>query len=169
MTMLRGHRRLLVGKKGWKCEDLLGRLDRHPMRGRRLWVFHDLNDDELDGCYRGARAMVSSSRIEGFGLPVVEALSRGCPAWLSDIPVYREVGGDFCLYFSLASPASLAGMLEANERPGGIQPPRPAAEFHWPNWEASTEGLLRQIRKLSAGEPVRGNWAQESSSGRGQE
>ncbi len=140
---------IVVGKKGWKCDGVLKRLAGHPMLGKRLWAFHDLNDDEVAHCYRHARANISASSIEGFGLPIVEALSMGCRVWLSDIPVYREVGGDFCLYFDLASPESLKKMLLADDRPDRIRPPRPLSEFTWPDWRISTEALIRRILELA--------------------
>ena len=42
---------------------------------------------------RGATAVVAPSSVEGFGLPVAEALSLGVPVIASDIAAHREVGG----------------------------------------------------------------------------
>ena len=42
---------------------------------------------------RGATALVSASRAEGFGLPLIEAMQLGSPVVVSDIPVHREVAG----------------------------------------------------------------------------
>ena len=47
---------------------------------------------------RGATALVSASRDEGFGIPLVEAMALGTPLVVSDIPVFREVGGDAAAY-----------------------------------------------------------------------
>ena len=44
----------------------------------------------LDALYRGALALVFGSRLEGFGLPVYEALARGTPAIISDLPVFGD-------------------------------------------------------------------------------
>lgn len=65
-----------------------------------LVVSRTATEDELPGLYRGARALVYPSTLEGFGIPVLEAMSSGCPALLADIPVFREVAGDAARYFS---------------------------------------------------------------------
>ena len=50
-----------------------------------------INDGELSRLYKDCEAYVSASFIEGFGLPVLEALSHGARCICSDIPVYREL------------------------------------------------------------------------------
>ncbi len=47
-----------------------------------------VSDDELDALYRGALALVVPSLLEGYGLPLREALARGTPAVISDLPVF---------------------------------------------------------------------------------
>jgi hypothetical protein len=103
-----------------------------------------VGDRELAHCYRRAAALVTCSRAEGFNLPIVEALHQGCPVWASDLPVHREVGGNFARYFSLADPAGLAELWRGaatgeNPRPRG---------FTWPDWQDSCRLLLRQIDQL---------------------
>jgi glycosyltransferase involved in cell wall biosynthesis len=49
---------------------------------------------QLGALYRRAELAVCPSLYEGFGLPLVEAMSCGCPVVASDIPPHREVGGD---------------------------------------------------------------------------
>lgn len=49
---------------------------------------------ELSAYCRAARAVVLPSLAEGFGLPVVEALSCGAPVVVSDIPVLTQIGDD---------------------------------------------------------------------------
>jgi glycosyltransferase involved in cell wall biosynthesis len=139
----------IVGRKGWKCAQVLERLQKHLQLGRRLFVFNDLSDAELRYCYRNAATVILPSIAEGFGLPVVEALTLGCRAWLSDIPVFREVGGEYCLYFDLRSPQSLAELVMRDERGLLEGPARPPSEFHWPDWQASCRELLEKILDLA--------------------
>ena len=66
---------------------------------------------ELGLLYKGARAVVLPSYIEGWGLPAAEALWLGTPAIVSDIPVMREVVQDLGLYFDPEKPVELAAHL----------------------------------------------------------
>ena len=61
----------------------------------------DLSDTSLEHAYSHASALVFPSYVEGFGLPLVEAMQRGLQAMGSDIPVFREIGGEFMAYFDL--------------------------------------------------------------------
>jgi glycosyltransferase involved in cell wall biosynthesis len=67
---------------------------------RNVLLLSGLSDPELQWCYRHCRLLLAPSRTEGFGLPVGEALLAGCPVVCSDIPAFREVGGDMCHYIS---------------------------------------------------------------------
>jgi glycosyltransferase involved in cell wall biosynthesis len=59
------------------------------------WV----SEDELEALYRSATCFVLPSLIEGFGLPVLEAMARGVPVACSDRPALPEVAGDAALLF----------------------------------------------------------------------
>jgi len=56
-----------------------------------LLLLGRIDDEELAWCYDHALALVFPSRYEGFGLPVVEAQSRGCPVVSSDAASLPEV------------------------------------------------------------------------------
>lgn len=58
------------------------------------WV----SDDQLEALYQVADLYVCPSLVEGFGLPVVDALRRSVPVLANDVPVLREVGGDAARY-----------------------------------------------------------------------
>ena len=68
-------------------------------------VFHNgVTDAEYHAYLRTATALVSLSRAEGYGLPLVEAMALGTPVIASDIPIFREVGGDAAAYVDPESP-----------------------------------------------------------------
>jgi glycosyltransferase involved in cell wall biosynthesis len=75
-------------------------------------VFHNgVTDDEYDGLLRKATALVSLSRAEGYGLPLVEAMALGTPVVASDIPIFREVGADAAIYVDPESPEQFADAI----------------------------------------------------------
>ena len=57
------------------------------------------SDDALCALYSSARALVFPSKYEGFGLPILEAMSFGCPVLCSNISSLPEVGGQAAKYF----------------------------------------------------------------------
>jgi glycosyltransferase involved in cell wall biosynthesis len=71
-----------------------------------------VDDAELGILYRNARAAVLPSLAEGFGLPVVEAMSNEVPVLMSDIPVFRWVYGSGATYFDPRDVESLHDALE---------------------------------------------------------
>lgn len=75
-------------------------------------VFHNgCTDDEYGETLRSATALISASRDEGFGIPLVEAMAVGTPVVVSDIPIFREIGGDAALYARANSPEEFATAL----------------------------------------------------------
>ena len=105
-------RLLLVGRKGWLHAALIDRIHSNPHFNRELFVCHDLNDSELTKCYELCAGVICPSHAEGFGLPIIEALSHGRTVFVSDIPIHREVGQSDCLYFPKDSGAELAKLLK---------------------------------------------------------
>ena len=85
-------RLLVIGQRGWECEQVFDLLDRSEiLRGAVAEVSH-CSDAELDGHLRGARALLFPSLVEGYGLPLIEALASGTPVIASDLPVFHEIG-----------------------------------------------------------------------------
>ncbi len=101
----------LIGRVGWQCCDILQRIAEHGELGKRLFVFHDASDAEVNFCYQQARAIITASKDEGFGLPIVESLARGKTILASDIPIHREVGGSACHFFDSTDAASLSTLI----------------------------------------------------------
>jgi glycosyltransferase involved in cell wall biosynthesis len=67
----------------------------------RVVLLNGISEEELQWCYRNCELLLAPSLMEGFGLPVAEALLAGCPVICSDIPPFRELGGNRCVYIPL--------------------------------------------------------------------
>jgi alpha-1,2-rhamnosyltransferase len=139
----------IAGRVGWKCEALLARVRNHPELNTRLFMFNDLSDTSLEHAYAHASALVFPSFVEGFGLPLVEAMQRGLPAMGSDIAVFREIGGEFMAYFDLLDPQSLADLIIGFQRSGQFPAARDVADWQWIGWrEASQQLAERSVRNV---------------------
>lgn len=71
-----------------------------------------VSDAELATLYDQAACFVFPSRYEGFGIPLIEAMSRGCPVVASDIAPSREVCGGAVRYFPLDDPIQMVPLIE---------------------------------------------------------
>ena len=70
------------------------------------------SDPELVWLYKNAGAFVFPSFSEGFGLPGLEAMQRGCPVIASDASCLKEIYGDAALYFDPSNLSSLVNALD---------------------------------------------------------
>jgi glycosyltransferase involved in cell wall biosynthesis len=97
---------VVVGNSGPDTGRILNEV-RNLGLGDRVALLSGIGDQELLWCYRNCSLLLAPSSIEGFGLPVAEALTAGCPVVCSDIPPFREVGGNRCRYVAFGE-----GMME---------------------------------------------------------
>jgi glycosyltransferase involved in cell wall biosynthesis len=92
-------RLLIAGRPDAQCRQLVEGMRRHPQQGRLLLTLFDATDAEVARAYASCRALVLPSQAEGFGLPLVEARSRGCPVIASDLPALRELADEGVFLF----------------------------------------------------------------------
>jgi glycosyltransferase involved in cell wall biosynthesis len=71
-----------------------------------------VNDSELSALFRNAKALIFPSFYEGFGLPLLEAMSVGCPVICSNTSSLPEIGGDAVLYFDPQDSVDLKKKME---------------------------------------------------------
>ncbi|MCP2266138.1 glycosyltransferase family 4 protein [Promicromonospora thailandica] len=115
------------------------------LAGEGTLVFHDGASDEVyRDVLRGATALVSGSRDEGFGLPLVEAMALGTPLVVSDIPVFREVGGAAGTYVDPDDVDGFAGAVRALDDPATWAERSAAARLRAAgyDWDISAKTLL---------------------------
>jgi glycosyltransferase involved in cell wall biosynthesis len=88
-----------AGKIGWNCEAEVARLAELQKEGKHIIRVGYVNEEERAVLYHNAALFTWASHYEGFGMPILEAMSYGTPCAISDIPVFREVARDTALYF----------------------------------------------------------------------
>ncbi|ERK69905.1 glycosyltransferase family 4 protein [Leifsonia aquatica] len=116
-------------------------------------VFHDgASDEEYAETLAAATALVTASRDEGFGIPLVESMTLGTPVIVSDIPIFREIGGEAALFFEADSAEQLAQRVRQLEEDGvwASRSTASRAEAARFTWEGSAEHLLTVLTATTA-------------------
>ncbi len=98
------HKLVVVGKPGWKFQEILIKIAENE--DIVVYLGH-VGDEDRWPLYRGADLYVNPSLYEGFGMPLLEAFECGCPAAVSDNSSLPEVGGDAVIYFNPTSKKEL--------------------------------------------------------------
>lgn len=114
-----------------------------------LEFFGGASDDAYEAALKDATALVSASRDEGFGLPVVEAQALGTPVLLNDTAIFREIGGAPAGYFDGSSVASFVSAVRELEDPAEWKR-RSAASTEWAkryNWPDAAKQLLAVLEE----------------------
>jgi glycosyltransferase involved in cell wall biosynthesis len=116
-------------------------------------VFHDGVDEAAYAALLDrATVLASASLDEGFGLPVVEAMQRGVPVVLTDVPIFREVGGDAATYAPAGDARAFADRIAALADPAEWRA-RSAASLEQAarfSWDASARRLLPVLQRVAA-------------------
>jgi glycosyltransferase involved in cell wall biosynthesis len=138
---------VVVGMVGWKSESLVPRL-------RRPGIMHldYLDPARLASVYRDATAFVMPSIYEGFGFPLLEAMTHGVPSIAANSSSLPEIGGDAALYFEPNDVPGLAAQLERILTDESLQAElatrgrAQAAKF---SWAAAAEKTLAVLWKAA--------------------
>lgn len=78
---------------------------------KTLFFYKGMPDAVINYLYEHARYVAFLSHKEGFGLPIIEALSHGTPVIASNTKVNRETGGEFCRYVDQNDPGALCDLI----------------------------------------------------------
>ncbi|HEY6844302.1 MAG TPA: glycosyltransferase family 1 protein [Thermoanaerobaculia bacterium] len=137
---------VVVGRVGWKSEDLVPRL-----RGRDIHHLDYLQTNELASVYANAEMFVFPSIYEGFGFPLLEAMAFGVPSIAARSSSLPEIGGDAALYFNPMDARELESKIESllNDAPLRHELARRgkerAAQFQWSDAAQRTFEVLRNV------------------------
>jgi len=84
---------VVAGRRGWECEQVIDLLERCEAIHPYVRELNSATDETVSTLIRGAQALLMPSFVEGFGMPVQEALASGTPVIASPLPAYLEVAG----------------------------------------------------------------------------
>ena len=112
LNRLPGYRLVLAGGNGYGAEVIHSLIEREGLSGRVVRLGH-ASPETLRLLYSTATALVFPSLEEGFGMPVLEAMSCGLPVITSNCSSMPEVGGDAALY---VDPRNVSEISEAMRR-----------------------------------------------------
>ena len=144
---------VLVGRRGWDNEQVLDLLDRSARLRPHVVELGAVCDAAVAGLMAEARALLMPSFVEGFGLPVAEALARGAPVLCSDIAAHREVGAEVPDYLDPLDLPAWQAAVEDYARPDSR---RRAAQLRrlagWaaPGWPAHIAAVLAFVDQVTA-------------------
>jgi len=144
---------LIIGQRGWEASDVFRLLDDNDfvLRGHVIELSH-CSDEELAGHLAGARALLFPSIVEGYGLPLVEALALGVPVIASDLPVFREIAGDIPDYLPGTDDAAWEAAILDYARPDSdarAAQIRRMEGFQAPSWDQHFRAVEAWLETLS--------------------
>lgn len=116
-------------------------------------VWHNgISDDTYRKLLSTARCSISASKIEGFGLPVLEAQKQGVPMACADTPIFHEVGGDGVIYFDDNDPKQAAEAIKmlSDKKTSHALIARGYKNVSRYSWHKSTEAIVELIQDVES-------------------
>ena len=107
--LIETHELVLVGPRGWETSEIFDRA--HALR-TSVRVLGHVSDEDLAALYHLCDVFGYPSLYEGFGLPVLEAMSAGAAVLTSNVSSLPEVGGDAVAYVDPREVDSIRAGLE---------------------------------------------------------
>ena len=138
---------VLVGKQGWKVDDLVKRIENHPEINKRFFWFDSISDEFLEKIYSSVSCLIAPSEGEGFGLPIIEAMKHNLPIIARDIPVFREIAGNEASYFLGVTGYSLAQELKKLTPLRSYIKNKKSDKYNWLTWHESANKIKKILIK----------------------
>jgi glycosyltransferase involved in cell wall biosynthesis len=140
---------VIAGKYGWGEGDCLA----HKAKDlkARVKILGYVEQSDLVGLYNGATAFIYPSLYEGFGLPILEAMSCGCPVITSSVGAMAEIAGGVALLVEPERIESIAGAMSKARRNVStredlkIKGLERAGQFSWEKAALETLNVYREL------------------------
>jgi len=148
------HHLVLSGSLGWDLGETLRRIRSSPV-AERIHLPGHVSDQALRGLYQGATAFVYVSLMEGFGLPILEAMASGCPVITSNISSMPEVAGDAAFLVNPLDTTEIANAMHCLatdftfSKHLSSRGRARAEEFHWDACAGDVAEIYRRVAPSS--------------------
>jgi alpha-1,2-rhamnosyltransferase len=139
---------LVIGRIGGDVAELMTRFKGLLIVEPQFMMLNDTDDAELNYAYQHATALVFPSFAEGFGLPIIEALSNGLPVIVSDIPAHGEIAGALGMYVDPTKPIDMIIWIKQIVGMGVDEKYKPT-EFNWITWQEATDKVFESLVSMS--------------------
>jgi len=143
---------VLAGGRGWMEEDLETYIGALGLTNDVTPLGY-VSDDELAWLYRNCHAFVYPSLYEGFGLPVLEAMTLGAAVITSNVSSLPEVAGDAALYVDPSNTSDITRAFKRLAGDGDLRERLKAMAVEQSrkfSWERSAARILAVYRRLMA-------------------
>ena len=118
--------------------------------GANVQFLNGVTDKAYHELLSSSVALVSGSRDEGFGIPLVESMSRGIPIVVSNIPIFEEIGGDAAIYFDSENPEAFAAAVHSIDTQSAwlAKSKLAHAQAKKFSWTTSAKALLELLKQI---------------------
>lgn len=146
------HQLLIIGRKAWMNEELNDFFQHMKHRHRILWIEH-IERAQLLEITAAAFALVYPSFFEGFGIPILEAMSLGVPVICSKVSAMPEVAGNAAILVDPTSTISIAEAMQNLCSDNRLRDEliekgkRRASSFSWDRSAEKVVGIIRSYQK----------------------
>lgn len=113
--------------------------------GHQFHFYEQLTEVELSDVYLRSKVFCSPSLYEGFGIPIIEAILYKCHVVCSDIPVFREITLDKCIYFDALDSAGIFHAIKSNLHKESVDDELVKMIADRFNWDSIAEELYSHL------------------------
>jgi glycosyltransferase involved in cell wall biosynthesis len=143
---------LIIGQRGWECENVIDLLERCESLRGYVKELSTCSDADLATYLFHSQALLFPSFVEGYGMPLMEALTIGVPVIASDLPVFREIAGSIPDYLDPLDSIGWMKRIEAYAQP--THPDRTAQAtrrsiFEPPTWSRHFQLVEELMERIS--------------------
>ena len=141
---------VLVGGRGWQDEGIREAIRQARLAGDKVVLPGYVDTEDMAAMYSGAEAFVFPSHYEGFGLPILEAMSCGTAVITADNSSLPEAGGDAALYVDSKNHEQLVDAMKKILTDDSFREKlvkkgyKQAAKF---SWENCADTIIKAIKK----------------------